>query len=132
MYLTLIGKCYWWNQQELVSPKSLIQWRSIYFRFLTSVNRPFSAFKKRLSQDVNPNMGGLFRDLFWGGDGWISLCLKLVRIMLENWHLVRKYTHISSFRKKNFWYQGLLNFSNNSIFFFFFFFLQKISLFWTK
>ena len=118
MYLTLIGKCYWWNQQELISPKSLIDWWSIHFRFLASVNRPFSAFKKCLWQDLNTNMGGLFRGLFQGGDGWISPCVKLVRIMLETWNLVHKYTHIYSFRKKNFWYQGLLNFGNTSIFFF--------------
>ena len=108
MYLTLIGKCYWWNQQERISPKSLIQWWSIHFRFFASVNRPFSTFRKCLWQDLNPNMGGLFRGLFRGGDGWISPCLKLVRIMLETWNLVHKYTHIYSFRKKIFCTKGFL------------------------
>ena len=118
MYLTLIGKCYWWNQQELISSKSLIQWWSIHFRFLASVNRPFSAFKKCLWQDLNTNMGGLFRGLFQGGDGWISPCVKLVRIMLETWNLVHKYTHIYSFRKKTFGTKGFLISVIRAFFFF--------------
>ena len=52
--------------------------------------------------------------------------LKLGRIVLETYNLVRKYTHICSFRKYTFWYQGPLNFNDVSIF------LQKISIFWQK
>ena len=39
-----------------------------------------------------------------GGDGGgkITLCLKLIRIMLETWNLVHKYTGIRSFRKYTF------------------------------
>ena len=39
-----------------------------------------------------------------GSNGKITppSCLKLVRIMLETWYLVRKYTHICSFRKNTF------------------------------
>ena len=51
---------------------------------------------------INSNMGGLFRGSFWGVGQKISRCLKLVIIMLETWNLVRKYTHISSFRKYTF------------------------------
>ena len=51
-------------------------------------------------------------------------CLKLTRIMLETWYLLRKYTHIWSFREYTFQYQGTLNFADDSIF------LQKISIFW--
>ena len=36
--------------------------------------------------------------------------------MLETWKLVRKYTHICSFRKYTFQYQALLNFADVSIF----------------
>ena len=50
-------------------------------------------------------------------------CLKLVRIMLETWNLVGKYTHIFSFRKYTFWYQDLLSFVDVSIS------LQKIAFF---
>ena len=35
----------------------------------------------------------------WGEGGKNTPCLKLVRIMLENWNLVGKYTHECSFRK---------------------------------
>ena len=69
---------------------------------------------------LNSNLGGLFRGSFWGvyvcvgvgGEGGLKLspCLKLVRIMLETWNLVREYKHIYSFRKYTFWYQGPLNF----------------------
>ena len=51
---------------------------------------------------INSNLGVLFRGSFWGGGQKITRCLKLVRIMLETWHLVRKYTHIFSFRKYTF------------------------------
>ena len=48
----------------------------------------------------NRNLGGLLGIHFdvkgWGG---ITPCLKLVKSMLESWNLVRKYTHICSFRK---------------------------------
>ena len=52
----------------------------------------------------NPNLGGLFRGSFWDGGlgegegGKITPYLKL-RIMLETWSLVRKYTPICSLRK---------------------------------
>ena len=49
----------------------------------------------------NPNLGVLFRGLFWGGWG-LSPCLKLVRIMLETWNLARKYKPICSFKKYTF------------------------------
>ena len=39
-------------------------------------------------------------------------CLILVRIMLGTWNLVRQFTHICSFRKYNFQYQGTLNFAD--------------------
>ena len=55
------------------------------------------------SYRLKPNLGGLFRDLFWGWrwGRWVKLppphsLLKLVRIMLETSNLARKYTHISS------------------------------------
>ena len=76
------------------------------------------------SYRLKPNLGGLFRDLFWGWrwGRWVKLTLiwadflevwgwggrgvklpppphsllKLVRIMLETSNLARKYTHISS------------------------------------
>ena len=49
---------------------------------------------------VNPNLGGLFRG--WFCSGGVKLPLKLVRITLGTWNLVRKYTHIYSFRKYTF------------------------------
>ena len=53
---------------------------------------------------------GFLRVHFAGGGGGegagvrgkITPCLKLFRIMLETWNLVRKYTHIISFRKYTF------------------------------
>ena len=39
------------------------------------------------------------------------------RIMLETWNLVRKFTHICSFRKYTFQYQALFNFADASILF---------------
>ena len=43
---------------------------------------------------IDPNLGGLFKGLFWGGfkitpHPWIEL----VRIILEAWKLVLKFTH---------------------------------------
>ena len=62
--------------------------------------------------------GGLFRGSFWGGWGRkITPCLKLVRIMLETWNLIRKFTRTCTFRNYTFQYQGPLNFSDISIFF---------------
>ena len=57
-----------------------------------------------------------------GGGGMGELpsptpCLKLVRIMLETSYLACTYTHICSFRKYTFQYQGSLNFANVRIFF---------------
>ena len=46
--------------------------------------------------------------------------------MLETSNLVRKYTHICSFRKYTFQYQSPLNFADVSIF------LQKLNVFWPK
>ena len=64
-------------------------------------------------------LGAHFEVCVWGGDVGVKLppCLKLVRIVLETWNLVRKFTHICSFRKYTFEYQGLLNFAEVSIFF---------------
>ena len=62
----------------------------------------------------------------WKGGGVgdiITPCLKFVRIMLETWYLVRKYTLVSSFKKYTFQYQDFLNFDDISNF------LQKISKF---
>ena len=42
---------------------------------------------------VNPNLGELFRCSFWGGGGGGG-GLKLVKITLEIWNLVSKYTHM--------------------------------------
>ena len=61
-----------------------------------------------------------------GGVKYSPVCLKLIRVMLETSSLARKYTHISSFRKYTFQYQGFLNFADVSLF------LQKISVFWPK
>ena len=47
---------------------------------------------------------------------------KLVRIILENWNLVYKYTHTCGFIKYTFKYQNHLNFADVSIF------CKKISL----
>ena len=52
------------------------------------------------------------------GKGVILAILKLVKIMLETWKLVRMYKHICSFRKYTFWHLDHLNFANISIFFF--------------
>ena len=60
----------------------------------------------------NPTLGGLFRGCsFWGEGGG---GLEFVRIMLETWNLVRKYTPICSFRKYNFYHQGPLKFADVS------------------
>ena len=53
----------------------------------------------------------------------ITLCLKLVRIMLETWNLARKYTKIFSFRKCTVSYTDLLNVADVRIFW------KKISFF---
>ena len=86
---------------------------------------------QHLFRHINPNLGVLFRGSFWGGGGGGGVklpptCLKLVRIMLETWNLVRKNNHICNFRKYIFQYQGPLNFAGVSIF------LQKISVLWQK
>ena len=59
---------------------------------------------------------GFLRARFEVG-GKITLGIKLVRIMLETWHLVRKFTHIYSFRKYTFQYQGSHNFVDIRMFF---------------
>ena len=54
---------------------------------------------------TNPNPGGLLGVRFEVGGrvgGKITPCLKLVRIMIENWNLVRKYRSICSFGKFSF------------------------------
>ena len=60
---------------------------------------------------------GFLGGLFWGGNKSTPPPLppsnpffwKLVRIMLESWNLVRKFTHICSCKKYTFQYQGFLN-----------------------
>ena len=66
--------------------------------------------------------GSLEARLRWGVN--YSPCLKLVRIMLETLNLLCKYTHICSFRKYAFQYQGILIFAYISIFF-----CKKLSFF---
>ena len=65
---------------------------------------------------LNPNLGGLFRGLFWGGRGikLPSPYLKIIRIKLETWNLVCKHTHVFNFRKYTFQYQDTLNFADVS------------------
>ena len=58
--------------------------------------------EKYIITTFNPNLGGWFRGLFWGGWGKITPCLKLVRTMLETLNLARKYACIFSFRKYTF------------------------------
>ena len=53
--------------------------------------------------------------LCFRGGGYFP-CLKIVRIMLETWNLIRKYKHICSFRKYTVKYQDPLNFADVSIF----------------
>ena len=55
-----------------------------------------------------------------------TACLKLLRIILEIWNLVHKYTHISTFTKYIFQYQDCLNFADVTIF------VAKIHYFLTK
>ena len=49
---------------------------------------------------INTDVGGLLRGFFLVGK--ITPGLKLVRVMLENSNLPRKYTHIFNFRKYTF------------------------------
>ena len=72
------------------SPETIIQWNSN------------TAVKFELcNKCINHNLGGSFRDSFWGGERrTITPCLKPVRIMLETSNLARKYSHICSFRTK--------------------------------
>ena len=75
---------------------------------------------------INHNLGRLYSGSFWGGGGGgitTPAYLKLVRIRLEIWSLVRRYIHIYNFRKFSFYYQSSLNFVDISIF------LQKISIY---
>ena len=60
----------------------------------------------------SPNLGGSFRGSFCGGG---KITLEHYRIMLETSNLTRKYTYIFSFRKYDFYYQGSLNFADDSI-----------------
>ena len=69
--------------------------------------KKFKSRKKVMESffSINPNLGGLFRGLLWGGGGggdYTHSCLKLVRIMLEASNLARKYSTIFSFRKYTF------------------------------
>ena len=76
----------------------------------------------------NSNLGGFLRVSFWGAQGEglkVTPCLKLVRIMLETWNLVRKYTYAVSdnipFSIKTplillFFYKKSAFFGKNSIF----------------
>ena len=52
--------------------------------------------KNKESSYIKPNLGGLFRDLFWGWGKWgeggegagnITLLSKIVRILLETWKI---------------------------------------------
>ena len=66
----------------------------------------------------NPNLGGLFRGSFCGRrEGELPPFLKLVRIILQNYNLVRKYTHIFSCKKYTFQYPEFPNFADLSILF---------------
>ena len=63
-----------------------------------------------------------------GGGVKLSPCLKLVRIMIEAWKLMDRYTHIFSFRKYTLKCQDPVNFVEVS----FFFFLEKVNIFMQK
>ena len=65
---------------------------------------------KDLRTGINPNLGGLFRGSF-------TPFLKLVRIVLETSNLAPKDTHINSFKKYTFSYQGSINFVDVCFFF---------------
>ena len=110
-----------------------------YYIYLFNVDRSKSSTIKILvairlkdkhdMQRWYPNLGEIFRGLFWsenGGNYSPRQCLKLVWIMIENLNLASKYTIICSFRKYTFQYKGPLNFTDASIF------LQKISVLWPK
>ena len=68
--------------------------------------------QKSISLNQFLNLFDQFKSLIWvdslevrfevGGGGKFPLCLKLVRIMLETWDLVRNYTQICRFRKYTF------------------------------
>ena len=52
-------------------------------RFLDNKGKVLSCKKKPIKAlDVNPNLGGLFRGIFWG-EGVKLTHLKLARVMLE-------------------------------------------------
>ena len=57
----------------------------------------------------------------------IRIIRKLIKIILETSNLVRKYTHICSFKKYTFQYYGLSNFADVSICF-----CKKVSIFLSK
>ena len=88
---------------------------SVVQNFIFSVNI-LREFAFLMSLRINPNLGGVFRGLFfffWGG-GLVKLTsptphthtLSKTRqnhaIILETGNLVRKYTHICSFKKYTF------------------------------
>ena len=88
----------------------------------TSIEIFLKIFFKFIPQiSLNPNLGVLYRDPFWGEGGGETkitpyiLCQKLVRIMLETSGTIGKYTR-TYFRKFTFWYQVFLNFEDVSFF----------------
>ena len=99
---------------------------AIFYSLSTSGFKTEASFNQKIyfmrsgGKVFNPNLGGLFRGSFWGGGMGKTIpppCLKLGRITLETWNLVRKFTYIFGLRRYNFQYQGLLNFAYVSIFF---------------
>ena len=99
----------------------------LYYSFIhTYINYGNIAWRSTNITNLDPNLVGFFRGLFWGGWEDYPLFVKVVRIILETWNLVRKYAQICSFRKFTFYYRDSLDFADGSAF------LQKISIFWQK
>ena len=57
-----------------------------------------------MQEQLKPDLGGLFRGSFYGrGEGGWNYPLSKTRYgYVKTWNLVRKYTHIFSFRKYTF------------------------------
>ena len=91
------------NASSASSVNLVIIWGNLQERVLKTWTAILLSCEKFIFFSFNSNLGGLFRGSFWGEVGKITPpSLKLVRIVLETWNLVRKYTHISSFRKYTF------------------------------